>query len=110
MEGISCCLDFDPIYQSDWLGVYLGCAGSLPNFDHCGEKPCSIIPSSVILSEAMWAAIHLSLTRSPALSESSARSLPPSIFPWRPSPASSHRDGQTANRGREVVFWVPGFP
>lgn len=65
MEGVSYCLDFDPIHQSDWLGVYLGCAESLHNFDHCGKKPCSIIPSSVILSEAMWATIHLSLTPSP---------------------------------------------
>lgn len=37
MQGISCYLDFDPIHQSDWLGVYLGCAGRLPNFDHCGK-------------------------------------------------------------------------
>lgn len=109
MEGISCCLDFDPIHQSDWLGVYLCCAGSLPNFDHCGKQPCSIIPSSVILSEAMWAAIHLSLTPFPVLFVPSVRLLPPSIFPSRPSSASAGRDRQMGNGGRGVGLSVPAF-
>lgn len=47
-------------------------AGRLPNFDHCGKYPCSIISSSVTLSEAMRTAIHLShsLSCSPAFSSS----------------------------------------
>lgn len=59
MEGISCFQGFDLNRRRERLRLCSSRTGGLPNFDHSGKYPCTVILSSVTLSEAMCAAIRL---------------------------------------------------
>lgn len=123
MEDISCFLGFDLTRQRERLRPRLSRTGGLPNFDHSGKYPCTVILSSVTLSEAMCAAIRLPplafshpypfyyLIFFPQFFFLSLVCLQaPSIFPSRRSSAAVHWDGQMGSRERDAGFRARAFP
>lgn len=124
MEDISCFLGFDLTRQRERLRLCLSRTGGLPNFDHSGKYPCTVILSSVTLSEVMCAAIRPVPVPAPPHSYpfyylifppfffflSLVCLQAPSIFPSRRSSAAVHWDGQMGSRERDAGFRARVFP